>query len=106
MSSPIRRSAQTISLLASLLDRPAQWRYGYDLSRETELKSGTLYPILMRLAERGWLEARWEDAEEEGRPRRHMYRLTGAGRQWARKEVGETGGRAPKLRPAYERGQL
>ena len=105
MGSPIRRSPQTFSLLSALLERPAEWRYGYDLSRETDLKSGTLYPILMRLAERGWLESRWEDAEEEGRPRRHMYRLTGAGRQWAREQVGEKKG-AAKLSPAFERGEL
>ncbi len=101
----MRRSRQTLSLLEALLERPAQWRYGYDLSRETALKSGTLYPILMRLAERGWLEARWEDAETEGRPPRHMYRLTGAGRQAAREQVGETSAPAPRLRPALERGE-
>ena len=43
---------------------------------------GTLYKALGRLAEAGLLEARWEDAETaeaEGRPRRRLYRVTGAG---------------------------
>jgi DNA-binding PadR family transcriptional regulator len=65
-----------------LLDR-GEWRHGYDLSRETELKSGTLYPILIRLEKSGWLEARWEDEPTAGKPRRHLYRLTGSGREQA-----------------------
>src|SRR5436309_1613293 len=48
--SDIRVSPQTLSVLEALLEEPAAWRYGYDLSRETGLKSGTLYPVLMRLA--------------------------------------------------------
>jgi DNA-binding PadR family transcriptional regulator len=72
-------SSQTRRLLAALLGRPAAWRHGYDLSKETGLKSGTLYPILMRLEGQGWLETRWEEAGASGRPPRHLYRLTGAG---------------------------
>jgi len=56
------------------------WRYGYDLSRQTGLKSGTLYPILMRLAEQGFLETVWQEPEAGGRLRRHMYKLTPGGR--------------------------
>ena len=52
----IRKSPQTVLLLAELLQAPREWRYGYDLSRSTGLKSGTLYPILMRLAEHRLLE--------------------------------------------------
>jgi len=59
--------------------RPRAWHYGYDLSRVTELKSGTLYPILMRLCDRGVLESKWQPAAKEGRPPRHTYRLTAAG---------------------------
>jgi DNA-binding PadR family transcriptional regulator len=39
---------------------PARWRYGYDLATEVNLKSGSLYPILVRLADRGLLETSWE----------------------------------------------
>ncbi len=66
------------------MQRPRAWHYGYDLSRVTELKSGTLYPILMRLCERGALESKWQPAALEGRPPRHMYRLTAAGLVFAR----------------------
>jgi PadR family transcriptional regulator PadR len=72
-------SAQTVSVLAALGDQPSQWRHGYALARQTGLKSGTLYPILIRLADRGLVEACWQDEPEPGRPRRHLYRLTAAG---------------------------
>ncbi len=77
-------SKQTEALLASLLGAASDWRHGYDLSRETSLKSGTLYPILMRLERLGWLEARWEDEPAPGKPRRHLYRLTSLGMEEAR----------------------
>jgi PadR family transcriptional regulator len=82
----IRISPQTLKVLETLLEEPAAWRYGYDLSRETALKSGTLYPVLMRLAERRLLETRWE-ASEPGRPPRHMYRLTTRGAELARAKL-------------------
>jgi DNA-binding PadR family transcriptional regulator len=72
-------SRQTEAVLTALLASRDEWRHGYDLSRETGLKSGTLYPILMRLEQQGWLEAEWEDEPAPGRPRRHLYRLTGMG---------------------------
>jgi PadR family transcriptional regulator, regulatory protein PadR len=72
-------SAQTLSVLAALSSQPSQWQHGYVLAKETHLKSGTLYPILIRLAERGLVEAHWQDEPEPGRPRRHLYRLTADG---------------------------
>ena len=77
-------SAQTLSVLASLEADPAAWRHGYLLARQTGLRSGTLYPILIRLAERGLVEACWEDGQPAGRPRRHLYRLSSAGLAAAR----------------------
>jgi DNA-binding PadR family transcriptional regulator len=74
-------SAQAISVLRALAADPSRWRYGYDLATEVHLKSGSLYPILVRLADRGLLEATWEPGPE-GRPPRHLYRLTGAGREY------------------------
>jgi len=45
------------------------------------LKSGSLYPILVRLADRGLLETSWEPAQGSWPPR-HLYRLTLAGREY------------------------
>ncbi len=50
-------SAQTLSVLAALCGEPSRWRHGYALAKQTGLKSGTLYPILIRLADRGLVEA-------------------------------------------------
>jgi PadR family transcriptional regulator, regulatory protein PadR len=72
-------SKQTLSVLVALCAQPSQWSHGYDLAKETRLKSGTLYPILIRLAERGLVEAHWQDEPQPGRPRRHLYRLTADG---------------------------
>jgi PadR family transcriptional regulator, regulatory protein PadR len=72
-------SVQTLSVLAALCAEPSQWRHGYALAGQTGLKSGTLYPILIRLADRGLVEACWEDGQPAGRPRRHLYRLTADG---------------------------
>ncbi|RSM35277.1 PadR family transcriptional regulator [Amycolatopsis balhimycina DSM 5908] len=69
-------SPQTVGVLQQLAQNAQDWQYGYDLSRSTGLKSGTLYPILIRLAEWGWLETRWAEPECIGRPARHLYRLT------------------------------
>jgi len=66
-------SAQTLAA------QPSEWRHGYDLARETGLKPGTLYPILIRLADRKTVEACWEADQPAGRPRRHLYRLTSQG---------------------------
>lgn len=76
-------STQTRAVLASLVGERDRWRHGYELSKETGLASGTLYPLLIRLADRGYLESKWEDSDAPGRPPRHLYRLTAAGRQYA-----------------------
>ncbi|HET9557114.1 MAG TPA: helix-turn-helix transcriptional regulator [Actinomycetota bacterium] len=57
-----RPSAQTIAVLQALAEEPTAWRYGYELCRRLGLKAGSMYPILMRLADRGLLEAAWEPA--------------------------------------------
>jgi PadR family transcriptional regulator, regulatory protein PadR len=72
-------SEQTLAILAVLSAQPSAWQHGYAIARDTGLKSGTLYPILIRLADRGLMEARWEDEQPAGRPRRHLYRLTPEG---------------------------
>jgi PadR family transcriptional regulator, regulatory protein PadR len=82
----IRLSTQTVLVLEALLAAPREWQYGYDICRGTGLKSGTLYPILMRLADRKLLETRWE-MSEPGKPPRHMYRFTPEGLRFARASV-------------------
>ncbi|SNT55457.1 Transcriptional regulator PadR-like family protein [Asanoa hainanensis] len=78
-----RPSAQTTAVVLALASSPAAWRYGYELCQQLDLKPGSLYPILMRLTDRGLLEATWETDGPTGRPPRHLYRLTGSGRSLA-----------------------
>ena len=80
-----RPSPQTRAVLHALISEPAEWRYGYELGRQVGVKAGSLYPILVRLADRGLLESRWEEAFPgiSGRPPRHLYRLTSAGADMA-----------------------
>jgi PadR family transcriptional regulator, regulatory protein PadR len=63
-------------VLETLVSSPDMWRYGYDLMKEIGLKSGTLYPLLMRLKDRAILDAKWDDPPFHGRPPRQLYRLT------------------------------
>lgn len=76
-----RPSSQTVAVLGALALKPRQWRYGYDLCQELGLKAGSMYPILMRLADRGLLETNWEPGVETGRPPRHLYRITRSGQE-------------------------
>jgi DNA-binding PadR family transcriptional regulator len=74
-----RPSPQTVAVLCALAGQPSAWRYGYELGQQVGLKAGSLYPILIRLCDRGLLEATWEVDPPPGRPPRHLYRLSGAG---------------------------
>lgn len=93
-------SSQARLLLGALLDEPREWQYGYELSKTTGLKSGTLYPLLMRLAEHGLLQTDWKESDEPGRPPRHIYRLTAHGAKVARNEVDENPARRTVWRTA------
>ena len=77
-------SSQTRQVLAALLSQPVDWRHGYELSKLTGLSSGTLYPLLLRLEQRGLLESKWVDPDRPGRPPRHAYRLSTNGLAFAR----------------------
>jgi PadR family transcriptional regulator, regulatory protein PadR len=71
-------------ILDALLNASDQWSHGYELARLANVKSGTLYPLLIRLEAQGYLEAEWQQPVEGGRPPRHAYRLTASGVQLAR----------------------
>lgn len=76
--------------------------YGLELSECTGLPTGTLFPLLERLLQAGWVERYWErdePAEAEGRPRRRYYKLTAAGAERAPQALAE----AAEKRPLYGR---
>ena len=78
-------SPSTCLVLTCLQSKPY---YGYALMKETSLKSGTLYPILMRLTDRGFLTSTWEEPQGLGRPPRQIYELTTQGRAYAIEVLG------------------
>lgn len=90
VAEPLRRiTTPTRKVLAAFLDDPSGEHYGLDIASVTGLRSGSLYPILGRLEDHGWLTSRWEDVDpaEEGRPRRRYYRLTPDGVAMAKAAV-------------------
>ena len=93
------------------LEDPAAARYGYELMKAAKIQSGTLYPMLARLAEDGLVVSEWEPHQEQtgGRPPRKWYKLTGIGVTTARQELAapaaarhtaNPGSTAHRLRPA------
>jgi PadR family transcriptional regulator PadR len=81
----VRITIQVLAVLDALLGN--QDRYGFELCQHTRLKSGTLYPILARLEQAGWITSEWESDVGRGGPRRRYYRLTGEGATAARDEL-------------------
>ncbi len=67
-------------VLKIFLEDPSQPRYGFEIMRLTGLASGSLYPMLARLEQAGWLTRGKEniDPHAEGRPPRLHYTITGA----------------------------
>jgi PadR family transcriptional regulator PadR len=72
-------------LILSLVE--ARARHGYEISKLIESRSGghlkfhiaSLYPLLYRLEERGWIQGTW--VEKAGERRRRFYKLTAPGRK-------------------------
>ncbi|HET6363118.1 MAG TPA: PadR family transcriptional regulator [Gemmatimonadota bacterium] len=84
MSRELKRGTIELVLLTLLKDRE---RYGYEIVSAIEewsggrlaVRDGTLYPVLYRLEEAGFIEPRWE-TPERGVPRKY-YRITDAGKK-------------------------
>jgi DNA-binding PadR family transcriptional regulator len=93
-----RPSAQTTAVVRALAAEPTAWRYGYELCRQLGIKAGSMYPILMRLADRGLLETAWEPEPARGRPPRHLYRLTDAGLALAAELAADAAAARPAVR--------
>lgn len=83
-SREVKKGSAELLILSAIEARP---RHGYDIARRIEERSNSavtfhaasLYPLLYRLEQRGWIVGRW--AEEDGKRRRRLYRLTPAGRK-------------------------
>jgi DNA-binding PadR family transcriptional regulator len=89
----------TLKVLGEFLHQPTGRLSGIEISRSTGLASGTLYPILFRLEEAGWVESEWEDVvpTKVKRPRRRLYRMTGIGEANAHASVTDVFSRMPEF---------
>ena len=89
MSDEPRLTGPTLKVIAALMANPLGELSGAEVAKASNLASGTLYPILLRLERAGWLQSRWEDEtpQDLGRPRRRYYRVTGIGAQKARAAI-------------------
>ena len=82
-ASPAKKKAAAEMLVLSMLE--ARSRHGYEIAKQIERLSGgvldfrvaSLYPLLSRLEERGWIAGRW--VEKPGARRRRFDRLTESG---------------------------
>ena len=78
----LKKGSAELVILSIVATQP---RHGYEISKLIELRSqgllkfhvASLYPLLYRLEERGWLQGRW--VEKAGERRRRFYSLTPEG---------------------------
>jgi len=78
----LKKGSAELLILSLIEDQP---RHGYDISKLIEQRSAgtvkfrvtSLYPLLYRLEQRGWIDGRW--VEKAGQRRRRYYRLTKEG---------------------------
>ena len=83
-SAELKKGSSEMLILSLLEARP---RHGYEIGKLIEARSDgrltfalpTLYPMLLRLENRGWIKGRW--VEKPGERRRCFYRLTQEGRR-------------------------
>ncbi len=102
---PVSFSYQRLKVLREFDRDEAPELSGADVMRLTGLGSGSVYPILVVLEERGILRSRWEAEEPQtlGRPRRRLYALTDLGAELYRRaaaDVAPVRRGVPSLRPS------
>lgn len=87
----VRVSRPMLKVLKMMIEKPQTPYSGADIARQADIGSGTLYPLLARLENAGWMRSEWEqvDPAEAGRPRRRLYKLTGHGQTLAAQALAE-----------------
>lgn len=89
---PSRVTNATLDVLEALMG-PDDELYGLKIAQNAGRKVGSVYPILSRLEEAGWVESSWEQADRDERgPRRRFYRFSPEGLETARNLLTERRG--------------
>lgn len=78
----VRVTSATLDVLQVLLQAPEP-TWGLQVIAASRRPAGSVYPILARLEERGWVSSTWEEGDRRG-PRRRLYVLTDEARLAAR----------------------
>lgn len=95
-----RVTAPTIDVLSALLDHDGP-TWGLLVIKATARPAGTVYPILERLEDRGWVTSTWDEDTDRSGPRRRLYEFTPDGRTAAVDACAEYRRRsAPARRPS------
>ena len=76
----MKRTRAAEKVAAALMADPDGRHWGYALWKQAGVRSGVLYPILLRMLNEGWLSSGREDPPPEGRPPRRYYEITKVGR--------------------------
>lgn len=96
MTGDMRVTHPTKVVLGLLLATPEQSRYGHELTKHTDINKNTVYRILSRFEQRGWLTSELVDNKERGKPARRYYKLTKQG-QVAASQLLRTGAKGTEL---------
>jgi PadR family transcriptional regulator PadR len=78
----MRKTHSLVQLAIALMSDPTSKHWGYELSKQSGIRSGVMYPLLTRMLDEGWLADGWEEADpsKKKRPARRYYTLTDKGR--------------------------
>jgi PadR family transcriptional regulator, regulatory protein PadR len=109
-SEALRVTQSLIGVIEAFLDAGGGELHGYAIIKSSGLGGPTVYKILERMTEMGWVTARWQDnPEDPNKPRRRYYKMTSAGMQASQALVAERRQQKktrPSLRPAFGGGHL
>jgi PadR family transcriptional regulator PadR len=108
MKYALKMTGPVQQVLRAMLEDAAVPRYGLEISRQADLETGTLYPVMARLERVGWVESSWENPDlgiSDKRPRRRYYHLTKDGAEQARLALAEISRRHEKRRSGLSSSQ-
>lgn len=84
------KTKNNVRILERFCKDPTEEIHGFKLVEDLGIKSGNVYPFLIKWESRGWFESRWEESDRPG-PRRRLYRLTAFGAKAAQEFLEEAG---------------
>ena len=79
----MRRTYALVQVAIVLMADASGRHWGYQLAKQSGVRSGVMYPLLQRMLDQGWLADGWEGQAQTGRakrPPRRYYQLTDAGK--------------------------